>query len=143
MMRQMPMRSPYSRSVTAAIFLLNTAFAGGIVCVPCRCKDSRVAKFSGQTSQGIINVTQILALSGHSITVGRGINSSSRRGTAPLLSCFWRAAYGYVGRKWPSLIMLPLTHARCSDTFHEHRRPSLPLHDFQSLLESVSARPRE
>src|SRR5689334_10554185 len=139
MMRQMPMRSPYSRSVTAAMFLLNTAFAGGIVCVPCRCKDSRVAKFSGQTSQGIINVTQILALSGHSITVGRGINSSSRRGTAPLLSCFWPAAYGYVGRKWIFVIMLPLTHARCPDTFHEHRRPSFPLHALRTRLIFVSA----
>ena len=40
----------YSLSVTAARFCLNTALAGGIVCVPWRCSDSRVAKFSGQTS---------------------------------------------------------------------------------------------
>src|SRR6476660_8946346 len=139
MMRQMPMRSPYSRSVTAAMFLLNTAFAGGIVCVPCRCKDSRVAKFSGQTSQGIINVTQIVALSGHSITLGRGIKFLLSSGKAPLTFRLLAGAYGCIGRDYIDgiswLIMLPLTHARCSDTFHEHRRPSLPLHDFQSLLE--------
>jgi hypothetical protein len=41
------------------------------VAPPCRCKDSWVAKFSGQTSQGTMKVTQIFALFGHSIAGGR------------------------------------------------------------------------
>jgi len=76
MIRQMPMRSPYSLSVTAAMFRLKTALAGGIVWVPCRWSDSRVAKFSGHTSQGIMKVTQIFALSGHSMIRGRAMGES-------------------------------------------------------------------
>jgi hypothetical protein len=37
-----------------------------------------VAKFSGHTSQGIMNVTQMLAFSGHSMTRGLGIKLSFR-----------------------------------------------------------------
>src|SRR5262249_48700216 len=59
-----------SRSVTAAMFLLNLAFAGGTRWLE-RCSDSRVAKFSGQTSHGTMKVTQIFALFGHSIGLGR------------------------------------------------------------------------
>jgi hypothetical protein len=59
--------------VIAAMFFLKTALAGGIVCVPWRWSDSRVAKFSGHTSQGMMNVTQILALFGHSMTLGLGM----------------------------------------------------------------------
>src|SRR5438067_1718249 len=68
--RQMPTRSPYSRSVTAAMFLLNTALAGGTRWLE-RCSDSRVAKLSGQISHGTMKVTQIFALFGHSIGFGR------------------------------------------------------------------------
>src|SRR5262245_27078098 len=49
------------------MFCLKTAFGGGKVAPPWRCSDSWVAKFSGQTSHGTIKVTQIFALSGHSI----------------------------------------------------------------------------
>src|SRR5215471_5975086 len=73
MILQMPTRSPYSRSVTSAMFCLNGAFGGGIVAPPWRCRDSWVPKFSGHTSQGTINVTQIFALSGHSIAAGLAI----------------------------------------------------------------------
>src|SRR5262249_43688134 len=69
--RQMPTRSPYSRSVTAAMFLSNTAFGGGARWLD-RCSDACVAKFSGQTSHGTMNVTQIFAWSGHAIGFGRG-----------------------------------------------------------------------
>jgi hypothetical protein len=55
------------------MFFLKTAFAGGIVCVPWRCNDSRVAKFSGHTSHGTMNVTQIFALLGHSMILGLAI----------------------------------------------------------------------
>src|SRR6266567_8668163 len=72
MTRQIPTRSPYSRSVTAAMFFLNTAFAGGARWLD-RCSDSRVAKFSGQTSHGTMNVRQIFACPGHSIGFGRPI----------------------------------------------------------------------
>ncbi len=65
----MPTRSPYSRSVTAAMFLLNVAFTGGARWLDRWC-ESRVAKFSGQTSHGTMKVTQILALFGHSIDFG-------------------------------------------------------------------------
>jgi len=41
--------------------------------VPWRCNDSLVAKFSGHTSHGMMKVTQILALSGHSMILGLGI----------------------------------------------------------------------
>jgi hypothetical protein len=37
------------------------------------CSDSRVAKFSGQTSHGTMNVTQIFAFPGHSIGLGLAI----------------------------------------------------------------------
>ena len=53
----MPTRSPYSRSVTAAMFLLNTASAGGARWLE-RWSESRVAKFSGHTSHGTMKVTQ-------------------------------------------------------------------------------------
>ena len=76
MIRQMPTRSPYSRSVTAAMFFLNMAFAGGARWLDI-CSESRVAKFSGQTSHGTMNVTQILALPGHSIGLGLCIVLSS------------------------------------------------------------------
>jgi len=52
------------------MFCLNTALGGGIVAPPWRCSDSWEAKFSGQTSHGTMKVTQILALSGHSIAPG-------------------------------------------------------------------------
>src|SRR5262249_32933004 len=48
-----------------------TAFAGGARWLDRWC-DSRVAKFSGHTSQGIMKVTAIFALFGHSIGAGRG-----------------------------------------------------------------------
>src|SRR3990167_5514930 len=69
----MPQRSPYSRSVTAARFCLKTALGGGIAWLEWRWRDLCVAKFSGHTSHGTIKVTQILALSGHSIVLGLGI----------------------------------------------------------------------
>jgi hypothetical protein len=91
MMRQMPTRSPYSRSVTAAMFCLNTALAGGIVCVPWRCKDSRVAKFAGQTSHGTIKVTQILSLIRPLDDFGLGI------AYPPLVYFILRESYGREG----------------------------------------------
>src|SRR5215510_9096649 len=69
--RQIPTRSPYSRSVTAAMFLGKTACAGGARWLDRWC-DSRVAKISGHTSQGMMKVTAIFALFGHSIGSGRG-----------------------------------------------------------------------
>src|SRR6266545_4743603 len=78
MRRQMPTRSPYSRSVTAAMFLPKTAFAGGARWLE-RWWDSRVAKFSGHTSHGTMKVTAIFALSGHSIGFGHGKASPRRR----------------------------------------------------------------
>src|SRR5215510_15967463 len=53
------------------MFLGKTAFAGGARWLDRWC-DSRVAKFSGHTSQGTMKVTAIFALFGHSIDAGRG-----------------------------------------------------------------------
>src|SRR5215475_1665881 len=54
------------------MFLGKTAFAGGARWLDRWC-DSRVAKFSGHTSQGTMKVTAIFALFGHSIGAGRGM----------------------------------------------------------------------
>src|SRR5262245_55485677 len=53
------------------MFLAKTAFAGGARWLDRWC-DSRVAKFSGHTSQGTMKVTAIFAWFGHSIGAGRG-----------------------------------------------------------------------
>src|SRR5262245_35779185 len=53
------------------MFLGKTALAGGARWLDRWC-DSRVAKFSGHTSQGTMKVTAIFALFGHSIDAGRG-----------------------------------------------------------------------
>jgi hypothetical protein len=59
--------------------------------VPWRCNDSRVAKFAGQTSHGIMKVTQILAFSGHSMILGLAI------AYPPLVYFILRESYGREG----------------------------------------------
>src|SRR5688500_2459044 len=77
----------------SAIFCLNTALGGGIVAPPWRCSDSWEAKFSGQTSHGTMKVTQILALSGHSIAPG-----------LPMLSPL---SYRFLTTKWFMILRSP------------------------------------